>query len=123
MKNLLVAGALMLALVGCGTTSGTVITPTQLAKFEKGVTTPSDVILVLGKPNTTVSGSDGTKVMSYVYMKTSVKGATFVPVVGLFAGGAASNISSTTFSFDASGLLVSYQSIESAYDSRNTSSQ
>ena len=125
MKKLLLAGLaglLALSLAGCATSTGVSIAPGQLTSFQKGVTTSGDVIAALGKPNTMMSSSDGTKVFTYVSMKTTVKGATFVPIVGLFAGGAASNVASTTFSFVQTGLLISYQTVESSFDTQNGSS-
>ena len=53
---------------------------------------------------------DGTTIFVYLSSRTRVKGATFVPVIGLFAGGAKSHLSTKTFTFDGAGLLKTYTS-------------
>ena len=78
--------------------------------FTIGVDTIATVQAKLGKPKALVHNSDGTTKFVYLSSRTRVKGATFVPVIGLFAGGAKSHLSTKTFTFDGAGLLKTYTS-------------
>jgi hypothetical protein len=97
------------------------ITTQIVAGFQKGVTTEAEVVAALGKPISATSSMDG-RIISYASINTSIRGATFVPVVGLFAGGSDMKINSATFSFDASGRLTNYHLSDTAY-SANTLGQ
>lgn len=78
--------------------------------FAIGVDTIATVQAKLGRPKASVHSSDGTTIFVYLSARTRVKGATFVPVIGLFAGGAKSHVSTKTFTFDGAGFLKSYTS-------------
>jgi outer membrane protein assembly factor BamE (lipoprotein component of BamABCDE complex) len=57
-------------------------------KIEKGKTTREQVISLMGSPDQITSRGDGSTVFSYHYMRATAKPATFIPIVGAFAGGA-----------------------------------
>lgn len=84
--------------------------------YQVGVTTLAEVAAKLGKPGSTTAMSDGTTIVSWVSTRTRVKGASFVPVIGLFAGGAKSQISIKVFTFGPDGLLKSFTSTDSGGD-------
>lgn len=67
--------------------------------FEEGKTTYHEVVGVLGKPLTTTVNSNGDKIIVYSDMTTKVDPATYIPIVGLFAGGAKSNMKTLSFTF------------------------
>ena len=79
--------AVSLALAGC-VSSGTKVDPDAVASFQRGVTTLSDVEARLGPPTALSTALDGSMVAVYSYAHASTRAATFIPVVGLFAGGA-----------------------------------
>ena len=81
-----------------------------MAEFEVGKATASDVIKKLGNPNSTEMNSDGTVTIRYMSVHTSVKGASFIPIVGLFAGGAKGKTSTKSFTVGSDGLLKNYAS-------------
>lgn len=81
-------------------------TADQLAAFQVGVTTIADVTAALGKPMMIMTAS-GQTIVSYSSIHASVKAETFIPIVGLFAGGGRSNMSSATFIFGPDGKLIS----------------
>jgi len=89
---------------GCATAPP--IPADAISKFEKGVTTQSEMIQVLGKPSSINRNSDGTTVIMWLRSKTQIKSATYVPIVGLFAGGATAENRTFTATFDADGLLT-----------------
>jgi outer membrane protein assembly factor BamE (lipoprotein component of BamABCDE complex) len=116
MKRIIALTALVLA--GCAS-SGTQVNQSSLPQFQKGITTEADVETALGKPQTTGVASDGTRSIAYIYTATKVKGATFVPIVGLFAGGATGQTNVVTFHFDGTGKLLDYSTNHSDIDVRN----
>jgi hypothetical protein len=102
-------------IAGCAS-SGTQVKESTLTQFKAGVTTEIDVIKALGPPQTNMSNSDGTKSIMYVYAHSQVKGQSFIPVVGLFAGGATAQSNVVTFDFDQSGILKAYRSSANTTD-------
>lgn len=109
------AALVSLALAGCATT-GTKVNESELAQFHKGVTTESQVEQALGQPQTSGLNSDGTTTIAYVYAHASPKAVDFVPIVGLFAGGANAESTTVTFTFAKDGLLESYKATHSKQD-------
>jgi hypothetical protein len=78
--------------------------------FQSGVDTLATVSAKLGKPNSVTTMADGSTIAAYISSKTRVKGATFIPVVGLFAGGAKGSMSIKTFTFGKDGKLRTFTS-------------
>lgn len=99
----------VLALAACAT-SGKQVTDDQLTGFQPGVTTYDQVVAKLGKPTGTFVNSDGSRGITYTYVHSQVRAASFIPVVGIFAGGADTQHNMVSMSFDKSGLLKSYTS-------------
>ena len=64
-------------------------------------------------PNSVSHASTGITSIAYVYISASPKAATFVPVVGIFAGGANSESTSAVFIFDTDNILQSYSTSNS----------
>lgn len=85
------------------------------ASFQKGITTEADVVAMFGKPMSVMSGMDGRKVIAYATVNNGIRGASFIPVVGLFAGGMDMKISSATFTFGQDGKLTDYKLSDTAY--------
>jgi len=92
------------------------ITDEQLSSLNVGVTTYDQVIATLGRPVTTETSSDGSRAITYSVVKTHVKGATYVPIVGLFAGGATGHTVVDRFEFGPTGLLSKILTSETNVD-------
>jgi hypothetical protein len=82
-------------IVGCSsvnTENGVAMTPDKIAQIKKGVTTRAQIEALFGPPDNVAMMPEGKRVMSYNYTATNVSGhpnaASFIPYVGLFAGGA-----------------------------------
>lgn len=88
--------------------------------FIVGVDTFETVREKLGKPQFTSLNSDGTRIAAFTTSRARVKGTTFIPIVGLFAGGAKSNVTVKTFVFGKDGKLTSFSGSE-ANSNCNTS--
>lgn len=108
--------AASLGLLSACATSGTRVDQAQLGQFKPGVTTVADIESALGKPQSTNLASDGTRSIGYLYSHAQVKGATFIPIVGIFAGGATAQGSSVIFRFDTAGRLIDYHASQQDVD-------
>lgn len=84
----------IIALSGCASV-GNRVNHQYAQSIEKGVTTEQEIIAKMGQPMATAINSDEVKVLTYMHVDTQVHDATFIPIVGLFAGGADST--ATTF--------------------------
>jgi outer membrane protein assembly factor BamE (lipoprotein component of BamABCDE complex) len=104
--------ALVLLIASCGGSSGTKVDQAQITQFKPGITTYDQVAAALGPPSGTTQASDGTKTLIYVHTETSIHGATFIPVVGMFAGGADAQQQSVIFTFDKNGVLANYSTTQ-----------
>ena len=102
-------------LAGCMST-GTKVQQSQLSQFHRGTTTEQQVESALGKPEGSGLNSDGTTTLTYVYAHASPKAVDFVPIVGLFAGGAMGEQTTVVFTFGKNGRLESYKASHSKTD-------
>lgn len=100
---------LAIAIAGCAS-AGVKVTAEQLATLQVGKTTIKDVVERLGPPTMRLVAADGSATFIYSYAQTSTRAATFVPVVGLFAGGADTQASSASLRFAPDGTLLDYTS-------------
>ena len=105
---------LALAVGGCAST-GVRVTDDQVAQFKEGQTTQQEVIAALGQPTTTMRNSDGTTMIMYTYAEARTRASTFIPIVGIFAGGVDSRSSNVMLTFDQDGILKSTSSSASEY--------
>jgi len=67
--------------------------------FEIGRTTYQELTAVLGQPMASTVGSGGIRTVVYSRGNTEIDPMTYVPIIGLFAGGATSEARTITFSF------------------------
>ncbi|WNM63511.1 hypothetical protein [Candidatus Nitrospira neomarina] len=113
----------VLSLIVSGCVSGgnpSVMDQELTAQIQLNTSTKEDVRQILGQPNgvSRHSGSysaiaglplsisqSNIEVWSYSHMNVDVDAATFIPIVGFFAGGATSNMSTFTVVFDENGIV------------------
>ena len=106
MRYLLILVSLAL-LAGCAAYGNKKITdPEIVAKVEKGKSTKANVKEILGNPDTVDFSDTGLEKWIYVYTKHQTRGATFIPVVGMFAGGADVKTDTLTVQFDKDGVVM-----------------
>ena len=113
MKRLLVFLISFVALLGCSAT-GIKVSDEQISKLKKGETTQSQAVSILGNPVTTAKSSYGTTLI-YSYGEYSARAASFIPVVGMFAGGADVRSSAVILRFDTNNVLADITSTQSQY--------
>lgn len=106
-SSLLVA----VVLSGCAS-AGRKIDQTSVDKLQKGVSTQADVRSAIGSPEQITKDSDGNETWVYIYTRSQVKGTTFIPIVGAFAGGVDTQSQSTVIKFGPDKVV---KSIESSY--------
>jgi outer membrane protein assembly factor BamE (lipoprotein component of BamABCDE complex) len=112
MKTVLVFIAAVL-LAGCATV-GREISDAQIDTLKKGETTAAQVIASFGQPTSTTKMSDGRYMVSYIFAHAQARPASFIPVVGLFAGGSDVRSSMVMLTFNKEGVLQDYTSSSSS---------
>jgi hypothetical protein len=105
MKRIIAAAACVLALAGC-VSAGTKIDPATVSAFQPGVTSIGEAEAKLGTPNQVTHLSDGQTIVVYMYIKSHASGASYIPVVGIFAGKSIADNVSTTLVFDKAGKFA-----------------
>lgn len=114
-----------LAVGACGTTNtGGVLATADEATIAKrivnGKTTQREVREYLGGPDDVRFTDSGQEVWQYIHQSSSVNGATFIPVVGLFAGGSTTDQKMLTILFDKKGVVVRSTYAANTKEFRNT---
>jgi outer membrane protein assembly factor BamE (lipoprotein component of BamABCDE complex) len=104
-KMVLIVGVWIVALaVGCATV-GRKLDESQIDQIQKGKTTKAEVLQLLGSPDQMTRNSSGTTVMMYLYAHATAKPATYIPIIGAFAGGANVQNQSVTVTIGSDGLV------------------
>lgn len=104
--------ATVILIAGCAA-SGVKVSDQQLSQLQKGQTTRSELISKFGKPTTQSRNSDGTRTVIYNFAEYRTRPATYIPIVGLFAGGSDIHTSHAAFRFDSSDRLIDFSTSES----------
>lgn len=105
---------LVLLISGCAAYGNKKITdPTIVAQIEKGKSTKADVKGILGDPATVDFSDTGVEKWIYAYTKHQTRGATFIPVVGMLAGGADIKTDTLIVQFDKDGTVMNVGSGQS----------
>lgn len=102
--QVLIAALALAVLSGCASV-GTKLTEQQIAQLEIGKTTYDEALAILGEPTEVDLDSDGNRILVYEHLKAKTKGVNFIPIVGLFAGGADTERDITKLYFDKNGVL------------------
>lgn len=108
--------ALIAALAGCATV-GTKVTDDNLTTLKPGETTEAQVVQMFGPPTVRTRQADGTVLLAYSHVDMRIRPATFIPFVGLFAGGSDTQTSSVALRFGPNGKLLDTTSSVSSMSS------
>lgn len=102
----LLAALALLAIQGCASSGNPKVADfNPTTQVEYGKTTKQEIHAMLGEPNGKKYGADGKEVWVYSYAQAQARPATFIPVVGLFAGGMDGSAKKLIFAFDRQGVL------------------
>lgn len=94
------------SLTGCMAT-GTDFDTSKANNLEKGVTTESQVYSIFGNPMSATTDSNGRRILVYSHTDIDVDGATYIPIIGLMAGGATSKSKTLVVTIQ-SGLVTDW---------------
>ncbi len=106
MKKWMVVVAAVCCLAGCATV-GRKIDSSALDQLKKGMT-KQEVVSLLGSPDQTTRQGSGESSFHYSYVRSQTKAATFVPVVGMFAGGVDMQNQIVLVQFDTAGKVKDF---------------
>ena len=76
-----------------------------ILKIEKGKSSKADVKALLEDPVKITFTDNNEEIWEYSYSKSTIRPATFIPCLGLLAGGADTEIHSLTLRFGADGIV------------------
>lgn len=110
MRHLILA-LLLIHLAGCASSGSRSVYLDNLEQhLVVGTTTTQEVLSLMGPPTsrfTTVTTTGTRDTWVYAHSQIATSPATFIPIVGLFAGGATVDTKSVGLSFDTNGRLAS----------------
>ncbi len=104
--------AMASAIVVAGTAVAAPVTPDLAGQFTVGTATYDQVVTKLGRPQMVTTNADGSTIIAYTSNRTRVKAASYIPYVGLLAGGAKATASSVIFTFGPDHILKSTSTTE-----------
>jgi outer membrane protein assembly factor BamE (lipoprotein component of BamABCDE complex) len=96
---------IVLLLAGCATV-GTKIDQSKVDQIKDGVTTRAQLDEWFGQPNQQSLGDGNQTILTYSYVHSQASGASYVPVVNLFAGGTNTNQQVLMIAVDKNGIVV-----------------
>lgn len=112
MNKAIVAILLVLLVSGCASSGNEKVRTETMesvaSKVVKGQTTKDQVKALYGEPGSVSLTDNGSEVWKYEYAHATAKAVNFVPVVGLFAGGADVNKNEVVFIFDSHNIMQNY---------------
>ena len=106
----------LILLTSCVST-GVKVPEAKVDTLKVGETTITQTISSLGAPTMKSKLSSGETILMYSYAEYTARASSFIPFVGLFAGGADVRASFVQLVFDKNGLFLSSSATESQYGS------
>lgn len=123
MKNLLTIVTFILIAfastlsIGCAS-AGTMVEQSAVEQIERGKTTKAEVLALLGPPMSNSLMGDGREMMIWSYTYAQAKTASFIPVVGIFAGGTEMDMTTFQVIFDENDIVEDYLWSQGQIESR-----
>ena len=93
---------------GC-MSSGTNYDQTQVSQIKKGQTTEAQLVQMFGEPTQRMTDGDGNNHLTWTFTEAQANAASYVPVVGLFAGGT-NGTTKSLFVTTKNGVVTDYRS-------------
>lgn len=105
LKSVVVA-LCVLVLSGCATIGTKQITKGEIvSQIKEGKSTKTDVKALLGEPSNISFTDAGQENWTYCYSRATTRPATFIPIIGIFAGGADTETHTLTIRFTKEGIV------------------
>ena len=114
----LVIVALVAFVSGCYS-SGRKIDQSNIERIQIGKTTKQEVTSLLGAPDQLIRRGNGEVLMRYSYHRMQIHASSFIPIVGLFAGGADTQNQGVTVTVGSDGVVRDIMSSEGGMDINN----
>ena len=112
MKKYITIIATVALLAGCASSGNENVRSETMStvstKVIKGVTTKDQVKSLYGEPSEVTLTDSGSEVWKYSYSHATAKAVNFVPIIGLFAGGADVNKNEVVFIFSKDNIMQNY---------------
>ncbi len=110
MFRVLCFSIIVVFLVGACATVGNeqISRPETTSQIQIGKSTKADVKALVGEPTKVNYQENGKEIWEYTYKKGSIKPATFIPVVGWFAGGTNVEGNTLTIMFNKDGVVEKF---------------
>lgn len=99
--------------------SGHKIDQAKADRIEKGITTRDGVRKLIGSPDSIVKDSDGMEIWTYMHFSASSKPESFIPIIGMFAGGVNTTSHTVMIQFGPDGTVSKTTSTMSGGDISN----
>jgi outer membrane protein assembly factor BamE (lipoprotein component of BamABCDE complex) len=111
----------LLLLPACTSTFGNadIQNPQLISQIQRGRSTKQDITRLLGEPQRRSMTAAGVETWHYNYSKTKLDNATFIPIYGIFAGGAKSESSELMVEFANGQTVSNYTTTEGNYHYKN----
>jgi outer membrane protein assembly factor BamE (lipoprotein component of BamABCDE complex) len=87
---------------------GTPIAQQNISQIKPRVTTEVDLVRMFGPPSTKTLDTNGKTLLGWLYSAAQAKPATFVPVVGAFAGGTDVQVQQLSVLMNKNGTVERY---------------
>ena len=114
-----IAAIIFVGFVGCATT-GSNFDESKVSEIKKGQTTEADLTRMFGPPENRSTNSEGTTTLSWMYYETTTKGASFIPIAGMFLGGSKTKGKTLSVHLGTDGKVMSFQSSGGGSEARPT---
>jgi len=102
---LILLSSLFVFSIGCWSHKmGSELTSEQVSQVRKGMSRPQ-VERILGAPNNATPDGQGGMIFYYTFTKSKVRGSSYIPIVGSFAGGVDTDQKNVTVYFDRNGRV------------------
>ena len=101
---------ILAALLTACASSGRKLDQSKVDLIKQDVTTRQEVLKLIGSPENITKDGSGNTTFLYQYFHASAKGANFVPVVNLFAGGVNTKSQSVMIQFGSDDVVKSITS-------------
>lgn len=112
MNRFIAIAAALVLLAGCASSGNEKVRTETMdsvgTKVTKGVTTGTQLKTLYGEPSNVSLTDGGSEVWKYEYAHATAKAVNFVPIVGLFAGGADVNKNEVVFLLDKNSVVQNY---------------
>ena len=112
MNRTILIASCALALAGCASAGNQVLAKQDAATVSQSIvdgrSTKAEVQAAYGDPNDTSFTDGGNEIWKYSYSYATPTAASFVPIVGIFAGGADVDKKTLVILFDKAGVVTKH---------------